>query len=118
MEQSFRCFCNLHDHTFRNASCFPRIDFLNTCSRFLIFSHCSLREKCPYAEFFWSAFSSIWTECRKIRTRKTPNTDTFHAVIIQRLDHILPRNKYIQERLFQTITETKKIVFNNKEPYC
>ena len=34
----------------------------------------SLREKCPYSEFFWS-------ECRKIRTRKTPNRDTFHAVI-------------------------------------
>ena len=33
----------------------------------------SLREKYPYSKFFWS-------ECGKIRTRKTPNTDTFHAV--------------------------------------
>ena len=33
----------------------------------------SMREKCPYREFLWS-------ECRKIRTRKTPNTNTFHAV--------------------------------------
>ena len=32
----------------------------------------SLREKCLSSEFFWS-------ECRKIRTRKTANTDTFHA---------------------------------------
>ena len=36
----------------------------------------SLHEKCPYLEFFWSVFYRIV----KIRTRKTPNTDTFHAV--------------------------------------
>ena len=28
---------------------------------------------CPYLEFFWS-------ECEKMRTRKTPNTNTFYAV--------------------------------------
>ena len=49
-----------------------------------------LRKKCPYSELFWSVFSRIQTEyrvsfhiqskCRKIRTRITPNTDTFHAV--------------------------------------
>ena len=52
-----------------------------------------LREKCPYSEFFWSAFSRIRTENGDIlrmspfsvriwemRTKKTPNTDTFHAV--------------------------------------
>ena len=47
-----------------------------------------------YLEFFWSVFSRIWieyedlrskssyskSECGKIRTRKTPNMDTFHAV--------------------------------------
>ena len=33
----------------------------------------ALREKCLYSEFFWSIFS-------RIRTRKTPNTDTFHAM--------------------------------------
>ena len=32
-----------------------------------------LSETCRYSEFFWS-------ECVKIRTRKTPNTDTFYAV--------------------------------------
>ena len=32
-----------------------------------------LCETCPHLEFFWS-------ECGKIHTRKTPNTDTFHAV--------------------------------------
>ena len=36
-----------------------------------------LREKCPYSEFFWSVIS-------RIRTRKTPNTDTFHSVIIKK----------------------------------
>ena len=35
----------------------------------------ALRDKCPYSEFFWS-------ECGKIRTTKTPNTDTFHAVLL------------------------------------
>ena len=50
----------------------------------------SLRKKCPYSEFFWSVFSRIQTEygeiqiiqseCGKIWTRKTPNTDTFHAI--------------------------------------
>ena len=53
----------------------------------------SLREKCPYLEFFWSLFSRIQTEYGEIRvsigiqsergkigTRKTPHTDNFHAV--------------------------------------
>ena len=51
----------------------------------------SLREKCPYSEFFWSLFPAfgikmeryrIKFECGKIRTRKTPHPDTFHAVHI------------------------------------
>ena len=50
----------------------------------------ALREKFPYWEFCWSVFSRIRTEygeilriqskCGKIKTRKTPNMDTFHAV--------------------------------------
>ena len=52
-----------------------------------------LREKCPYSELFWRAFSRIRTEygqilrishiqseCGKLRIRITPNTDTFHVV--------------------------------------
>ena len=52
-----------------------------------------LYEKCPYFEFFWSVFSRIrlnterygvplliQSKCEKIRTRKTPNTDTIHTV--------------------------------------
>ena len=37
-------------------------------------------------ELFCSAFSRIWTEygaeCRKMRTRATPNTNTFQADIV------------------------------------
>ena len=47
-------------------------------------------EKCPYPEFFWSSFSLIRTEyverysiqMRERRTRKTPNTDIFYAVMV------------------------------------
>ena len=54
----------------------------------------TLREKCPYSDFFCSVFSRIRSECgeiprisptqskcEKIRTRKTPSTDTFHAAL-------------------------------------
>ena len=54
-----------------------------------------LRKKCLYSELFCSAFSHSWTEYGEIRrsispyllrmqenaNQKTPNTDTFHAVI-------------------------------------
>ena len=60
----------------------------------------TLREKCSYSELFWSVFSHIRTKYReirsyiqeyiqsesgKIRTRITPNTDTFYAVEISYL---------------------------------
>ena len=54
----------------------------------------AVREKCPYLELFWSVFSririeygqirSIFTcsvQMRKMRTKITPNTDTFYAVL-------------------------------------
>ena len=61
----------------------------------IFFHYTSLRKKCPYSEFFWSVFSSIRTEYweryglslriqseyGKIMTKKTPNMDTFHAVL-------------------------------------
>ena len=53
-----------------------------------------LRKNCSYSEYFWSVFSRIWreqeiyrvnlriqSESRKIRIRKTPNTDTFYKVL-------------------------------------
>ena len=52
-------------------------------------THIALHKKRPYSKLFWSAFSHIWTEygeiqskCVKMRTRITPNTDTFHAMLI------------------------------------
>ena len=54
----------------------------------------ALNKNCSYLEFFWSVFSRVRTEyeeirissylseCGKIRTRKTLNKDTFHAVLI------------------------------------
>ena len=53
----------------------------------------TLHEKCPYLELFWSvslAFGlnteryevPIQFEFRKLRTRLSPNTDTFYAVSI------------------------------------
>ena len=74
----------------------------------------SLRKKCPYSELFWSAlsaFSRIWIEygeirsispylvqmwenAGKMRTRITPNTDTFYAVCV---------SKYFAYHLTRTI---------------
>ena len=58
----------------------------------------SLREKFPYSEFFWSVFSAfglegvsrrIQSENGKKRTRNTPNTDDFYAVIFRYLTRCL-----------------------------
>ena len=65
-------------------------------NRFLILSNDSLifrilitlREKCPYFPAFglnterYGVSLRIQYKCRKIRTRITPNTDTFHAVLV------------------------------------
>ena len=43
----------------------------------------TLGEKCPYSELFWPVFSAFGLNAKiyaKIRTRITPNTDTFYAV--------------------------------------
>ena len=50
----------------------------------------TLRKKCPHLALFWSAFSRIRTEygeseCEKMRTRITPDTDTFYAVVFSRV---------------------------------
>ena len=37
--------------------------------------HSTLRKKCPHSELFWSEYG-------KMRTRITPNMDTFHAVFV------------------------------------
>ena len=38
---------------------------------FISVTKTSLREKCPYSEFFWSLFSCIWTEFEDL-LRKSP----------------------------------------------
>ena len=61
--------------------------------------HTSLRKKCPYSELFWFVFSRIRTEygeirsispysvkIQKIQTRITPNTNTVHAVLLEKLN--------------------------------
>ena len=48
------------------------IEFINISYKIREVIPWALREKYPYSEFFWSVFS-------RIRTRKVPNTDTFHA---------------------------------------
>ena len=66
-----------------------------TSSLWLLFMEYTQREKYLCLEFFWSVFSCIWNElqiysvntriqstCRKTQTRKSPNTDNFHLVII------------------------------------
>ena len=40
----------------------------------------TLHEKFPYSELFWSVFSRIQSDCGKMRTRITPNMDTFYAM--------------------------------------
>ena len=53
-----------------------------------------MRKICPYLELFLTVFSHVWTaygeilsllniqsQCSKMRTRITPNTDTFYAVV-------------------------------------
>ena len=46
----------------------------------------TLCEKCQYSEFFWFVFYSvslrIQSECGKMRTRKTLNMGTFHAMLL------------------------------------
>ena len=49
-------------------------------------------EKCLYSEFSRSVFPHIRTEYGKTRTRKTPNTNIFHAV--KRKNVILPRKTF------------------------
>ena len=71
---------------------------------FSIQNNFTLREKCPNMEFFlvciFLYWDWIWTdtlsfhiqsEYRKIRTRKTPYLDTFHAAFVN-LDRFSPVN--------------------------
>ena len=66
---------------------------VNAIDQFIFSLKLTLCKMRPYLELFWSVFPRIWTEhgeirttspysvrMRKMRTKITPNTDTFHAV--------------------------------------
>ena len=55
--------------------------------RLSIFS--PLHKKCQYSELFWSLFS-------RIRTRTTPNTDTFYEVLICRISKSAVHRSFVQ----------------------
>ena len=53
---------------------------------FAVSAYDTLRKMCPYSELFWFAFSRVRTEhgeIRSMRSRITPNMDTFHAVTVR-----------------------------------
>ena len=70
----------------------------------------SLREKCPYSELFWSAFSRIRTEYGEMRSifpysvRMRENTDQNNS----KYGNFL-RNDYVLETVFSLLT---KIIVN------
>ena len=51
----------------------------------------SLREKCPYSEFFWSVISRIWTKYREIRS-----ISPYSAQMRKNTDQILNRYYFCQ----------------------
>ena len=62
----------------------------------------SLREKCPYSELLWSVFSQI-------RTRITPNTDTFYALTMMQKTKIL--NGFILTFFIENSQVFDKVLF-------
>ena len=50
---------------------------------------------------FWSLFSCIQSEYRKIRTRKTPHLETFHSVFISRNNVFLRHVYQVLSELYQ-----------------
>ena len=97
-----------------------------------LFVQSTLCEKCPYLEFFWSVFSRIRTEysvslpilseCKKIPTRKSPNTNTFHALLIFKAfftnkAYYKQFGKYIPKRSFRPL-KTFRILFQIISGIC
>ena len=79
----FNWFHNFYEDFVQSADCVNISFFLTVYfsenNHLMIQTPC---EKRPYSELFWSAFSRIWIEYKKMRSRITPNTDTFYAVRI------------------------------------
>ena len=68
-------------------------DFLRQCaqSRSFLRKEFALCEEFPYSEFFWS-------ECGKIRTRKTPNTNTFYTVLFTFGNFFIAHKESLKEK--------------------
>ena len=71
-------FCSYSFSLFKNHNKL----FINIlpCAFYIFYHTWLMHKKCPYLELLWSIFSHIRIENVKMRTRITPNTDTFYAV--------------------------------------
>ena len=60
-----------------------------------------LRKKCRYSELFWSVFFPYPVQMRenagKMRTRITPNTDSFYAVLLNKIWWVLLKNLLLRK---------------------
>ena len=90
-------FLSVLQHKYRNSNCYYRLLLLflsdirlNPGPSYNLHQLDPLRKKCSYSKSFSSAFSRIFpavspriqSECGKMWTRITPNTDTCHSVIM------------------------------------
>ena len=69
-------------------------------------------EKIHLAHCVKSAVFGFWRECGKIRTRKNPNTDTFHA-IMDYITFTVKSSCQFQKLIFDVFLKFLKQVFSN-----
>ena len=82
-----KCHENTANLSVNNLRMFQKFTVPKTCRFGDLKAKRSLGENCPYSELFWFAFSRIWysvslriqSEYGKMRTRTTPNMDSFYA---------------------------------------
>ena len=74
-------------------------------AEFMAICYLTLREKCPYLEFFWSVFPSF---------EKTPNADTFHAVWLKSvMPKFVSRSSLIKNFLHKFFqTQIREIIWD------
>ena len=90
----------------------------------------SLLKACPYSEFFWSVFLRIRTEygeiqsisplriqseCGKIRTRQTPNTDNFQAIYFVSIFALY--NNIRRQKVVKLIIQPLQLIFSILSKY-
>ena len=64
-----------------------------------------------FPHFGYSVSLQIQSKSRKIRTRKTPNTDTFHAVVLKQNDSIVVRIFFYCDSIFNS--EMNSLILNS-----